>query len=405
MPEHDFDQEIVGQGTNSVKWEFRVEDGVPRQWDRANPELGDDQVLPMWVADMDFQVAQPIINALQARVAHGVFGYARATERYGEAIRGWMEARQGWQPQPEWMVWTPGVVPALHLIVREFTKSGEKVLIQRPVYHPFAFCAERNQRVPISNSLLFKNGQYQMDYEDLEEKARQRDVTLAIVCSPHNPVGRVWNADELNRFAEICVRHGVLMVLDEIHGDLIMPGHRFVPFGSLNSAYVDHAIICTSPSKSFNLAGLHSSNLFISNEVIRERFQTQLQATAVTGMNPLSIAATQAAYESGGEWLDGAISYIFANLNHLDNHLRAHLPDIRLIHPQGTYLAWLDCRALRLNDDALSQLLMDEARIYTDVGHIFGPEGSGFCRINVACPRSVLNRALQRLTDAVAKRQ
>ena len=397
----DLEKELDRTGTNSIKWEFAFEEGALIEWDRTHASHGDDRVLPLWVADMDFPAAPPIQAAIRKRAEHGVFGYASKGKRYLSAVAGWMQRRHGFLVEQEWIVPTPGVVPGLHLCVRRFTKPGDKILIQPPVYHPFRYSIERNQRVVAANPLILDNGRYQMDFAQLEQTCQDPEVKLAILCSPHNPVGRVWSTDELTRFAEICTRHDVLVMADEIHGDLIMPGHKFVSYGSLDESLTENVIVGTAPSKSFNLAGLQTANLIIRNQTLREELRAEMAATGLFTVNPFGIVATEAAYNEGEPWLAAVISHIDANLDLLEAYVSEHIPPLKVIRPEGTYLAWVDCRALGLAGDALHSLMMDKAKIYLDRGDVFGPEGEGFMRFNVACSRSILEQALSRVRREV----
>ena len=397
----DFDTEWDHRGLSSLKWEFIVREGEPQPWENTSPDLGDERILPMWVADMDFRVAEPIISALENRVKSGIFGYAAKTPGYLSAVINWMQRRHRWTVDEEWIVPTVGIVPALHMIVRQFTNPGDDVLIQRPVYYPFSYAVENNQRKVISNSLSLKDERYEMDFDDLEVKIKQSNITLAILCNPHNPVGRVWSIDELSRFAEICYQNEILVVSDEIHGDLTLPGKNMTPYGRLDSKFTEKSIICTAASKTFNLAGLKTSNLVIRDPIIRGKMKQVIRASGLWGLNPLGLVATEAAYNSGEPWLKDAINYIVGNHEFLGNYLRTHIPQLRVIPVESTYLAWIDCRELALDDDSLAALMIDNAKVYLDDGTMFGPEGAGFVRINLACPRSVLEQALDRIRAAV----
>lgn len=396
-----FDTEWDHRGLSSLKWEFIVREGEPQPWENTSPDLGDERILPMWVADMDFRVAEPIISALENRVKSGIFGYAAKTPGYLSAVINWMQRRHRWTVDEEWIVPTVGIVPALHMIVRQFTNPGDDVLIQRPVYYPFSYAVENNQRKVISNSLSLKDERYEMDFDDLEVKIKQSNIKLAILCNPHNPVGRVWSIDELSRFAEICYQNEILVVSDEIHGDLTLPGKNMTPYGRLDSKFTEKSIICTAASKTFNLAGLKTSNLVIRDPIIRGKMKQVIRASGLWGLNPLGLVATQAAYNSGEPWLKDAIKYIAGNHEFLGNYLRTHIPQLRVIPVESTYLAWIDCRELALADDSLAALMIDNAKVYLDDGTMFGPEGAGFVRINLACPRSVLEQALDRIRAAV----
>ncbi|MEM7207887.1 MAG: MalY/PatB family protein [Pseudomonadota bacterium] len=396
-----FDQFIDNRGTSSLKWEFRVADGAISPFEQADPALGDEQVLPMWVADMDFHAADPIRRAVEARASHGVFGYAVPSQRYFDAIAGWMRRRHSWSIDTDWIVPTPGVVPGIHLIVKRLTQPGDKVLIQRPVYHPFTYAAVNNDRISESNSLRFDGARYDMDFDDLEEKARDPLVKIVLLCSPHNPVGRIWTRAELERFAEICVCNNVIVVADEIHADLIMPGGDFFAYGRLSPELRARSIICTAPSKSFNVAGLQTANMIIEDSDLREAVRKEIYSTGLFTMSPFGIAATQAAYEEGDEWLGAAIAQIHGNIEFVRTFLADNIPQIKPLDLQATYLMWLDCRDLGLEHSELKSLFFETAKLYLDEGMIFGEEGRGFMRLNVACSRETVSRAMQRLQYAV----
>jgi cystathionine beta-lyase len=353
------------------------------------------------VADMDFACPQPVVEALVARAQHGIYGYTTPSDAYYDAVASWMQRRQGWEVPREWMCITPGVVPALNMLVRTFVAPGEKTLIQPPVYHPFFHAIENNQAELAANPLIYENGRYRMDYADLESKAKDPAVKMAILCSPHNPVGRVWTRDELLRFGETCLANDVLVVSDEIHADLIFKGHTFTPFAGMGDEFAQHTVVCTAASKTFNLAGLHTSNIIIPNAGLRARFKKTLKSNGLGGIGPFGLVALEAAYNYGDEWLDQALDYMEGNLDYLEDYVAQHIPRISLVRPEGTYLAWLDCRALGLDKWALKRLMLEEARVFLDDGFIFGPEGEGFQRINVACPRSILIEALERIKEAV----
>jgi cystathionine beta-lyase len=395
-----FDEIIDRGGTNSSKWEFRVQDGVIGHWDRTRAELGDDRVIPMWVADMDFRAPEAVIAAVCKRAEHGIYGYSRPTRSYYDAVAGWMHDRHGWAIQTEWIVTTPGIVSALHLIVRRFTRRGEKVLIQPPVYHPFTYAIETNQRVVAANPLKLTDGRYYMDLDHLEAVASDPQVRLAILCSPHNPGGRLWSTHELDAFAEICARHDVLVVADEIHGDLVLPGHQFTAYGTVRDIGRDRCIVCTAPSKTFNLAGMQASNVIIADPELREALYQETRATGLYTINPFGIVACEAAYREGGPWLDEMLAYVGANVEFLEDYLARHLPAVQVMQPEATYLVWMDFRAVGLGVKRLGDRMMEGARLYLDEGCIFGTPGDGFMRINVACPRSVLAEALERMCRA-----
>lgn len=399
----DFDEIIDRENTHSVKWDYHNHGGFA-VWDKTYGRHGADRVLPMWVADMDFRCPPVVTEALGRLAAHGIFGYSAKTDDYVDAVCGWFRERQGWDVQGDWLITAPGVVPTLNVIVRAFTEPGDRVIVQRPVYYPFFRVTHNNGCEVVSNTLILEDGAYRMDLDDLEEKARDPKAKLLILCSPHNPIGKVWDRADLTAVAEICARHGIIVVADEIHGDLMFPGVSFTPFATLGDTAAQNTIVCTAPSKTFNLAGLHTSNIFIPNPDLRACFAETYAAHALPGMNPFGIAATMAAYRGGAEWLDAAMAYIAGNADRLISFFGQEVPEIKAIRPEGTYLQWFDCRALGLDKDALEDLMLNKAKVYFDEGYIFGEEGEGFERINLACPRSTLDEALVRIRDAVRER-
>jgi cystathionine beta-lyase len=400
-----FDREIPREGTNSVKWEFVPSEHDPFQLKHTDQFIGEDRMLPMWVADMDFRCPEPVVNALVERAQHGIYGYTAPTADFYQSVVNWMDRRHGWAIKPEWICLTPGVVPALNMLVRTFTSAGDKVLIQPPVYGPFFMAIENNGAELVTNPLIYENQRYRMDLEDLERKVQDPRVKMAILCSPHNPVGRVWTRDELMAFGQICVDNDVLVLSDEIHGDLIYAGHSFTPFADLTPEFAQHSVICTAPSKTFNMAGLQTSCIIIPNDETRSRFKKTLLSNGLFGTNTFGVVALQAAYDEGEAWLERVHAYIEGNFQYLESYLAGHLPQINVVRPEGTYLVWLDCRGLGLNTKALSKWVMEDARIYLEDGIIFGKEGAGFERMNIACPRTVLAEALDRIHRAVTDLQ
>ncbi|MBN1265791.1 MAG: pyridoxal phosphate-dependent aminotransferase [Anaerolineales bacterium] len=398
---YDFDSIINRENTNSVKWDFRFEEGKPSQWDSTYSKHGAERVLPLWVADMDFICPQSVIDALEKRARHGIFGYTRETDAYYEAVQSWFKRRQGWQIDPSWITITPGVVPAVYMLVQAFVKPGEKVIIQTPVYYPFYSAVEGNDAVVVRNPLLYEEGFYKIDFANLEKSAQSPDVRMIIISSPHNPVGRVWTREELNRMGEICKANDILMVSDEIHSDLIMPGYDFVPFPLAGKDFESFSVVCTAPSKTFNIAGLRTSNIIIANETIRRKFLDVLNRSGIHGISPFGMDALIAAYNEGEEWLEQVLTYIHQNYEFLKTFFQKNLPEIDVIQLEGTYLVWLDCRRLGLDSMNLESLMLEDARLYLDEGYIFGSDGEGFERINIACPRSLLEEALHRLLAAV----
>lgn len=400
-----FDTEVNKFGINSIKWEFMFDaDHNATQSDHAHPKHGDERVLPLWVADMDFRVPPPVIEAVVERAKRGVFGYCMPTDSYYEAVINWFDRRYGRSIQKEWIVMTPGVVPALNLMIQTYTQPGDKIIIQRPVYHPFTFAIENNDREVVSNSLVLENGRYQIDFNDLAAKAADPNTKMIILCSPHNPIGRVWTAKELTRLGEICLDNDVLVVSDEIHCDLIYKDVTFTSFANISERFAQNSIVCTAPSKTFNLAGLKLSNIIIPNEELRTQFLKTIERTGILGTNTFGVVATEAAYNFGEAWLTAVMAYIEGNYNFMRDYLAEHLPQLHLLPAEGTYLVWLDCRALELTPEERKKLIFEEAHLYLDEGEMFGPEGEGFERINLACPRSLLAEALERLATVISKR-
>jgi cystathionine beta-lyase len=397
-----FDEEVDRTGTDSLKWEFAPQEDVPERWLHTDRFVGEDRFLPMWVADMDFRCPDPVVEALVARAAKGIYGYSAPGDAFYQSVVRWMSRRHGWDIAPGWICISPGVVPALNMLVRTFTSPGDGVLIQPPVYHPFYHTIEYNAADVVTNPLIYEGGRYHMDFADLEQKAKDPRVKMAILCSPHNPIGRVWTRDELRRFGEICIANDVLVVSDEVHGDLIYKGNVFTPFAKISTDFAGHSIICTAPSKTFNLAGLQTSCVIIPDEELRARFRKTLDSNGLVIPNSFGIVALQAAYDHGEEWLEQVLGYLQANLEYLEAYVAERIPQIRVVRPEGTYLVWLDCRELGLDKLALKRLMMDEAKLYLDDGYIFGPGGEGFERMNIACPRSILAEALDRIRKAIA---
>ena len=394
---HLFHESIDDFSANSLKWRFCVTDGAIAPQSELDTDNHEETLLSMWVADMDFKAAEPIQEAVRRRAANGIYGYASKTQSYLDAIQSWMLTRHRWSIEDDWIVPTPGIVPGIHFLVKCFTDPGDQILIQRPVYHPFTYAAINNNRVVANNALKLVGDRYQMDFDDLEEKVKDSRVKLALLCSPHNPVGRIWREEELTRFAEICHRHDVIIIADEIHADLTLPGHQFFAFGRLPSALRKNSIICSAPSKTFNLAGMMTANFIIENVHLREQVRSELRSNGLYTMNPFGIVATEAAYTQGAPWLDNVLAHIASNIEHLRSFLAAYLPKIKCLPSEATYLSWLDFRALNIDHCTLKKMIFNDARLYFDEGEIFGEEGSGFMRVNLACSREVLDAALSRL--------
>ena len=401
MTTYNFDTEIDRQCTNASKWSAIQSEDDPLEQIKTDIFFGEDRVLPMWVADMDFACPQPVIDALVARAQHGLFGYTAITDSFYQSAINWIKKRQGWEIKQEWIRTSPGVVPAINTAVRAFVTPGDKVLVQTPVYYPFFSSITDHGAEIAGNPLLYENGRYTMDFEDLEEKTRDPRVTMAILCSPHNPVGRVWTGQELRRFGEICLANDVLVISDELHCDLLFNGAIFTPFAPLSEQFAQNSVICTAPSKTFNLAGLRASNIIIPNARLRNTFQRTLDPSGLGSLNLFGIVALEAAYTHGEEWLEQLLAYIQGNFDYLQEFIAENIPQIKVVPLEGTYLVWVDCRELGLEPKALRHLMLHEARVYLDEGYIFGPGGEGFERINIACPRSIIVEALNRIEKAI----
>ncbi|MBO5575100.1 MAG: pyridoxal phosphate-dependent aminotransferase [Ruminococcus sp.] len=389
MSKYVFDTIIDRMGTDSLKHDHKQEMGYPQD------------VLPLWVADMDFKTAPQIIKALKDRVQHGIFGYTEPKKDYFETVVSWYRRNFDYSPDSDSIVLSPGVVFALSAAVNTFTEKGDAVIIQPPVYYPFHNVVKNNGRKLVLNELICTDGKYSIDFEDLEKKTADNNVKLFILCSPHNPVGRVWTQSELERIGEICHRYGVIVVSDEIHSDFVHSGFEHTVFTNAYPQLRENSIICTSPSKSFNLAGLQVSHIFIENEKMRSKFKKHIFTHGYGECNTLGLTAARAAYESGAEWLNECRSYIEENLCFVREFLSNHLPQLKLIEPQGTYFAWIDFSALGLGKKELDDLIINKAHLWLDAGHIFGNAGEGYQRVVLACPRSVLVKAFEQLEAAV----
>ena len=383
---YDFDTIVDRYNTGSVKYDTVERSGMPAD------------VMPMWVADMDFRAPDEIVSRMRQLCDFGVYGYTMVTDSYFDAVRNWFSSRFDWEVERKWLVTTPGVVFALSAAVKAFTEPGEGVLIQRPVYYPFTEVVENNGRVVVNSSLRYDKGSYAIDYEDLEAKLARDDVKLMLICSPHNPVGRVWTRDELSKVCRLCLKYNVKMVSDEIHADFVFANREHVPLASLSEQVRENCVVCTAPSKSFNLAGLQISNIFIPNRDMRHAFRRELEKTGLFGVNMVGLCACQAAYESGGDWLDQLKEYLEGNIQFLKSFVNEHMPRIKVVDTEGTYLVWMDLQELNLVDQ--KDFIVNKARLWLDTGSMFGEEGLGFERINVACPRTVLEEALNRLKRA-----
>jgi len=385
---YDFDKVIDRSNSYSIKYE--------PSW-RGKPS----DVLPLWVADMDFAAPPCVQEAIMRRAEHGIYGYSEPDAEYFDVLRKWFEERLDWNIERDRLVITPGVVNALYIAIRAFTKPGDGVVIQQPVYYPFESSIKKTGRQLLVNELVLSDGRYGIDFQDFEEKIKQ--AKMFILCNPHNPVGRVWEREELIRMGEICLRHGVIVIADEIHEDFIFHGHKHLVFAALNKDFDNITITCTSPSKTFNLAGLLHANNFISNKTLREKFKEEYAQIGIGQPGIMGIITCKAAYESGAEWLDELMEYLGQNMLLIKTYLSNHIPRIKLIEPEGTYLAWLDCRELGLSAKKLDEAVTHKGKLWLNAGYTFGKGGEGFERINAACPRSVLHKALERLKNVEAE--
>lgn len=380
---YDFDKQISRRHTDSYKWD----------------SASDADVLPMWVADMDFQTAPEIIDALRRRVDHGIFGYTRVPDSYYDAVISWFARRHNWQIHREWIIYTSGVVPALSAVIKALTMPGDKVLVQTPVYNCF-FSSIRNNGCDVLSSPLLRVGDtYVTDFDDLERKATDPRVKIFLLCNPHNPVGRVWRREELERIGEICLRHGIMVVSDEIHCELVFPGHRYTPFASISPEFLQHSVTLISPSKAFNIAGLQIANIVCADADSRAKIDSAINDNEVCDVNPFGVIATQSAYNHGEEWLGELITYLYGNYQFMQEFCHEHLPLLPITKLEGTYLVWMDCRTLGLSSETIGQRLVTDARLWLNAGTMYGADGEGFMRWNIACPRQPLLEGLERFRN------
>ena len=384
---YDFDKTIDRRATNSYKW-----DSAP------------EGVLPMWVADMDFRTAPAIIDALQKRVAHGIFGYTRVPDAYYDAVTSWFSRRHGWDIDREWIIYTSGVVPAVSAVIKALTVPGDKVIVQTPVYNCFFSSIRNNGCELVSNPLRRTADTYKMDFDALERCAADPRTKVMLLCNPHNPAGRVWTPDELTRLGNICLRNGVTVVADEIHCELVYQGFKYTPFASLSDAFLHRSVTCVSPSKAFNIAGLQIANIVAFDNDLRSRIDKAININEVCDVNPFGVAATIAAYNEGEEWLNQLVDYLHGNYEAMAEFCRRELAEFPITRLEGTYLVWMDCSSLGMSSDALEHALLDDARLWLNAGTMYGAEGEGYMRWNIACPRSVMLDGLNRFLNFVRSR-
>jgi len=388
VKKYDFDEIINRGNTHAIKY------GQKEKY------FGTDDVLPLWIADMDFRTPDFIIEAVRQRAGHEIYGYTFVPESFYEAVQSWMKQRHGWDVQREWLLYGPGVVPSLVMAILSFTQSGDGVAVQSPVYFPFFSVIRDNDRTIVNNPLELRNGRLSIDFDHLE-CCLDEGVKLLLFCSPHNPGGTVWRRDELERLGEICKRKGTMILSDEIHSDLIFHGHHHIPLASLSRDLSGRTVTLISPSKTFNISGLLASVAIIPDPILRRQFQITLQRLHWNTPNIFSIAAFEAAYRQGKAWLNQLLAYLEINLNFLMDFFGTDIPEIKVIRPEGSYLAWLDCRALGMSGSELRTWMIGKAKVALNDGSLFGEGGEGFQRINIACPRPVLTEALERIRDAV----
>lgn len=385
-----FDEVVDRKNTNSMKWDFCKE------------VFGKADILPMWVADMDFQSPSVIVEALVQRARHGVFGYTKASENLSASLSGWMKKRHNWQIEKDWIVYSPGIVTSIKTAILAYTNPGDKILIQTPVYHPFYSSIKNNERELITNPLKNNNGYYEIDFEDLEKKLAENNVKAMIFCTPHNPIGRVWRANELEEVLRLCKKYDVFIISDEIHSDLVFKGYKHIPTGLRDGDFKNY-ISLVSPTKTFNIAGLSISAAIIPDEGLRGKFVYALKKTGADMLNIFGLTAAEAAYTYCEDWLDELLLYLEGNLNMLEKFFKDNIPQIRVIRPEATYLAWLDCNELPVLPEKLNDFFVNEVGVGLNDGLIFGIEGSGFQRLNFACPKAVLSEGLEKIKKAVEK--
>jgi cystathionine beta-lyase len=385
----DFDAIVDRHNTNCLKYDFADKRGMPTD------------LLPLWVADMDFKTSSYVQDALKKQAEHGIFGYSEGRENYFAALKNWLKEHHQWDVSEKWLIKTPGVVNALAMAVKAFTEPNDKILIQLPVYYPFSEVIADNGRQIVSNTLIYgDDNKYHMDFADFEEKIVKEKIKLFFLCNPHNPVGRVWTKEELVRIGDICCKHNVIVVSDEIHADFVFSGKHNV-FANLKKEYAEITVTCTAPSKTFNLAGLQISNIFIANPKLKKAFRQELNGIGYSQLNAMGLTACEAAYRDGGEWYRAMLDYVRKNIEFTKKYVAENLNGVKMVEHEGTYLVWLDFRGTGLNADELDELIINKAKLWLDSGKIFGESGKGFQRINVACPRAVLEEALARIKAAL----
>lgn len=385
---YDFDKRLDRTHTASYKW------------GQSEKLFGRADILPLWVADMDFEAPKEVVSAISRRAGEGIYGYTIRTQGFYDAIIGWLSRRHQWSIKQEWISSSPGVVPALSLMVLAFTQQGDGIIVQSPVYYPFYDVIKMNGRNVVDNPLILEDGRYSIDFELLEQQARQ-GAKMLLLCSPHNPGGRVWRREELERVGEICLKYNVLVVADEIHHDLVFSAHKHVPFAAISEAFAQNSLTCIATSKTFNLAGLQAASVIIPNEDLRRKYNALLKTLSLHMESFFGLTAIESSYTYGDEWLDQLLVYLEGNLDFLLDFMEQNIPQVKVIKPEGTYLVWIDCTSISSDPQALKELMFDKAGVAFSEGSVFGKQGAGFLRINIACPRSILVEALKKFSAAL----
>jgi cystathionine beta-lyase len=375
------------------------------KWDRADAIFKGNDLIPMWVADMDFHGPQPVIEAMKRRAEQGLYGYTWRPDSLLEAVAAWVERRHGWTIDKEWICWSPGVIPALSAAVQTYTEPGDRIIVQPPVYPPFFKTVKEHGRELVLNPLRLTDGRYEMDVDLLEQQFKETGAKMLILCSPHNPVGRVWNREELERIEAVCAEHEAMVVSDEIHADLVFRPYRHTPFASLSARAAERTVVCFAPSKTFNMAGLQAGFIVIPDRARRDAFNQAIAKAHHSSSGTFAVTASESAYRDGADWLDQVLEYIRANIDYAIDFLRRNVPELKPVEPEGTYLLWVDCRGLGVDAKSLQQFMIQEARVAFNEGIGFGEEGAGFMRMNAACRRATLEEALRRIHDAVQARR
>jgi cystathionine beta-lyase len=370
------------------------------KWSEMDKKYGTNDLLPMWIADMDFKTAPCIIDVLRDRLEQGIYGYTTRPASYNESIASWIDRRYGWNINPNWLIFSPGVIPTISILIQEMTKENDKIMIQEPVYSPFNSVVKQNKReLVISPLTKLEDGNYVMDYEDIEAKIK--DVKVFILCNPHNPVGRVWTKEELKKLGDICIKHNVLVISDEIHSDIIFKNHKHIPFGSISKEFEQNSITCMAPTKTFNIAGLQTSQVILPNKEHYQILDNAFIRLDIRRNNAFSLVATEAAYNNGEEWLNEYLEYIEGNMDFAINYINENIPSLKVRKPQGTYLLWVDFSETGLSDEEIAKALVDKGKVALNSGESFGIGGKGYQRINLACPRVMVEDGLSRIKKAI----